>query len=301
MKDTKYKGVIVPMISPLRSDYRVDVEAVGRIVSQFSKSGVHPFVGGTTGEVSGLSLEQKKDLVRATVEWRVPNQVVYASVSSNCLSDSLHMCELFAEMGADVAVATLPSYYPLTELQAARYMETLGEESVLPVIFYNIPATTHWSIPLSLLNELSYHPNIVGLKDSERDLVRLDSAVELWKERNDFVYLLGWAAQSAHGLLKGADGIVPSTGNFAPQLYADLYAAALSGDVDLLQVLQDKTNELGLIYQQGRTLGESLVALKVIMSELGLCETRVTSPLCEMGEQEELSYRKQLRTFCGIN
>ncbi|MFV0366401.1 MAG: dihydrodipicolinate synthase family protein [Mangrovibacterium sp.] len=292
MKNTRYKGVVVPMISPLTADFKADTEATKRIVKYFGEYGVHPFIAGTTGEVSGLSLKQKGDLVKAAVEAAHADQVVYASVASNCFEETVDMCKSFADMNAEVAVATLPSYYPITEAQAAKYMEKLADVSPIPVIFYNITATTNWSIPLDLLEKLSYHPNIAGLKDSERDEARLDRAIELWKDREDFVHLIGWAAQSASGLLKGSDGIVPSSGNFAPKIYADLYAAALAGNAAKAHELQEITNKLGIIYQQGRTLAESLAALKVIMSEQQLCGTQVTPPIYEMEASEEAAYRK---------
>lgn len=292
MKNTKYKGVIVPMISPLTADFKADRAATQRIVKYFGTYGVHPFIAGTTGEVSGLSLAQKSDLVQAAVEAGSKEQIIYASVASNCYEETVDMCRSFADMGAHVAVATLPSYYPITEAQAARYMEELADASPIPVIFYNITATTNWSIPLDLLEKLSYHPNIAGLKDSERDEARLERAISLWKDREDFVHLIGWAAQSASGLLKGSDGIVPSSGNFAPKIYADLYAAATQGDAAKAHELQEITNKLGLIYQQGRTLGESLAALKVVMSQLELCGTQVTPPIYPMEAAEEQEYRK---------
>lgn len=294
MKNTKYKGVIVPMISPLRDSYAVDTEATKRIVENFAKYDVHPFVAGTTGEVSGLSISQKEDLVGAAVDAASDKQVVYASVASNCFAETVDMSKSFADMGADVAVATLPSYYPITEVQAGRFMEELADASPIPVIFYNITATTNWSIPLELLDKLSHHPNIVGLKDSERDQKRLDRALDMWRDRDDFVHLIGWAAMSSYALQKGSTGIVPSSGNFAPKPYADLYNAALEGNFAKADEIQELTNKLGILYQQGRTLGESLGALKVIMSHCELCEIQVTPPIYKMSDQEEADYRKYI-------
>ncbi len=294
MKNTKYKGVVVPMVSPLTDNYKIDTVAVQKIVENFAKYNVHPFVAGTTGEVSGLSISQKNDLVKATVKAANKEQVVYASIASNCFVEAVDMAKSFADMGAHVAVATLPSYYPITEAQAGRFMEELADASPIPVIFYNITATTNWSIPLELIEKLSYHPNIAGLKDSERNQERLDKALDLWRDRNDFVYLIGWAAMSAYALQKGSDGIVPSSGNFAPKQYADLYNAAISGNFTKANEIQELTNKLGTLYQQGRTLAESLAALKVIMSYYNLCQTQVTPPIYKMEKVQENEYRKYI-------
>ncbi|PTN09539.1 dihydrodipicolinate synthase family protein [Mangrovibacterium marinum] len=296
-KNNPYKGVIVPMISPLKDDLSVDKQAVKKIVSNFLKYDVAPFIAGTTGEASSLSFQQKKDLVEATVEVAKGKAVVYAGISSNCLPESIEMAKCFADMGADVVVANVPSYYPLTDAQAARFCEQLADASPAPLIFYNITATTGYSIPLDLIEKLSYHPNVVGLKDSERDEKRLDQALDLWRDREDFVHLIGWAAMSGYALKNGSDGIVPSTGNFTPKLYADLYANALNGNWQQVEQLQQLTNNLGALYQKGRTLGESLAALKVIMDEQGLCGTQVMPPIYCMENGVEADYRKEVKAF----
>lgn len=285
------------MISPLKNDYTVDTEAVERIVANFLKYDVAPFIAGTTGEASSLSLKQKEDLVKATVAQAKDKVVIYAGIASNCFPESEEMAKRFADLGADVVVANVPSYYPLTDAQVATYCEKLADVCPVPLIFYNITATTGYSIPLDLVEKLSYHPNVVGLKDSERDVNRLDQALELWKDRDDFVHLIGWAAMSSYALKNGSDGIVPSTGNFTPELYADLYRNALKGNWAEADRLQELTNQLGALYQKDRTLGESLAALKVVMSEKQLCGTQVMPPIYTQDETKEKTYRTEIKSF----
>lgn len=296
-KNNPYKGVIVPMISPLKDDLSVDKEGVKRIVSNFLKYDVAPFIAGTTGEASSLSFKQKLDLVEATVEVAKNKAVIYAGISSNCLPETIDMAKSFTDAGADVIVANVPSYYPLTDAQAAKYCEQLADASPAPLIFYNITATTGYSIPLEIVEKLSYHPNVVGLKDSERDEERLGKALDLWRDREDFVHLIGWAAMSSYALKNGSDGIVPSTGNFTPELYAELYSSALEGNWQRADELQKLTNDLGALYQKNRTLGESLAALKIIMHERGLCGTQVMPPIYQMEKEAEKAYRQEVNAF----
>src|SRR5688500_20096489 len=103
-----------------------------------------------------------------------------------------------------------------------QYLETLADAIALPLVIYNIPATTHMSIPLNLIDELSHHPNVIATKDSERSEERLKQSLELWKDRNDFSHFLGWAAKSAEALINGSDGLIPSTGNLVPEVYSEM-------------------------------------------------------------------------------
>ena len=61
----RYKGVIVPMITPLEDDLSIDINGVNNIIDLFLSSGVSPFILGTTGEAPSLSSKQKEDLVKA--------------------------------------------------------------------------------------------------------------------------------------------------------------------------------------------------------------------------------------------
>ncbi|HWJ91823.1 MAG TPA: dihydrodipicolinate synthase family protein, partial [Flavisolibacter sp.] len=239
------------------------------------------------GEAASIPFAMNKELIEAAGKLKEGKDVLYAGISSNVLEESIALAAHSFDCGVDVVVATLPSYYSLSAPAMMKYMEVLAEKVSGPLIIYNIPSTTHMSIPLDVIDRLSYHPNIVGTKDSERNEQRLDQSIQLWKNRKDFSHFLGWAARSADAILAGSDGLVPSTGNFDPKLYAALYRAATEGKSDQAFALQKLSDVLGELYQQGRTLGESLWALKVLMKALGLCSSHVLPPIYEGSIEEE--------------
>jgi dihydrodipicolinate synthase/N-acetylneuraminate lyase len=284
--DKAYKGVVVPAVTPLTSSHTLDEAAVDRMLTYFRKNQVSAFILGTTGEAPSLPYAVKQAYIKAAGKTKAAGDTIYAGISSNCLEESIALAQLSFASGMDVVVATLPNYYALSPVQMKQYFEQLAANVQGPLIIYNIPATTHMSIPLDVVEALSHHPNIVGLKDSERNEERLQQALKLWKNRSDFSYFAGWAAQSANSLLNGGDGIIPSTGNFAAGLYHQLYQAALQGNQDKAQLLQQQSDALGNVYQSGRLLGESLWALKVLMKQQGLCETYIMPPLREGTEEE---------------
>lgn len=287
MINKKYKGVVVPMVTPIKENGTLDTQAVERIIAFFVQAGVSPLLMGTTGE--GNSVSQKDGLlfVETAVKAAQKRITIYAGLTGNCFAEQLAQAEAYTKAGADVIVATLPTYYALTEEQMENYYRTLADSIKGPLMLYNILATTHMSIPVGVIRRLADHPNIVGLKDSERDLERMAQCIEIAKDRDDFCYFCGWAAQSAHSLELGGDGIVPSTGNFVPKMFQQLYEAAVAGDTATANRLQDETNEIAKIYQKDRTLGQSLTALKVMMQTKGLCEPWMLMPLTRLSAAEE--------------
>ena len=296
MTQRAYSGVVVPMVTPVKNG-SVDLEAVATIIRSFAEAGVDTLIMGTTGEGNSFPMGEVIDMSHTAVEAAEGIVRIYAGVTGLCLKEQRSQIEGFARAGADVAVAVLPSYYALTEEQMVGYYTALADASPLPVMLYNILATTHLSIPVEAVRKLAEHPNIVGLKDSERDLERMAACIEIARSREDFTYFCGWAAQSAHSLELGADGIVPSTGNFVPKHFQALYEAAVSGDMEEANRLQTVTDEMAKIYQQGRPLGQQLAALKCIMEQCELCGREMLPPLTMLPEAEYTKIIEQITEF----
>lgn len=265
----------MPAITPLNADRSLDQHAVEQLLPLFP----NPFILGTTGEAPSLPNQLKQQYIRLAGRIKKPTQQLYVGISSNCFADSVEYALIAAEAGADLVVANVPSYFQLSPTQIKHYFQQLADAVPLPLVVYNIPSTTHHSIPLDIIDELSHHPNIVGTKDSERSEERLKESLQRWSKRADFSHFLGWAMKSAEALLNGCDGLVPSTANLDPSLYTDMLKAAEAGNTNELTRLQALSDSLGNSYQAGRSLGESLTELKRLMHGMHLCQPYTMPPL----------------------
>lgn len=291
----KYHGVVVPMVTPITKNNEIDIDAVKRIINNFAQYNVSALIMGTTGEGNSVSVESGVKMIKAASEAAAGRITIYAGLAGNCISEQYDAAEKFIEAGADVIAATLPCYYSLTPKQMYEYYKNLADTLTAPLMLYNITITTHMSIPLDVIEKLSHHPNIVGLKDSENNIQRMEEALTLFSDREDFAYFCGCAANSAKALSLGADGIVPSVGNYLPKIYNDLFEAGISGNTEIADDLQAKTIEIGKINTDNLTLGESLAGLKVIMKMYGLCETYMLHPLTELEEETVINIQNKVR------
>ncbi len=301
MMNKKYKGVVVPMVTPLTAKGEIDREAVACIMAQFAQNNISPLVLGTTGESASFSEMESLEMLDAALSAKSKGQQVYAGLVSNEVADQSRRGKLYLDKGADVVVATLPGYYKLNDGQMKAHFEGLADELQGPLMVYNIKATTQMSIPLSVIAELSQHPHIWGLKDSERDLERLGESIQQYQDREDFSFFCGWGAQSAFSLKLGADGIVPSTGNIVPEMYKALYAAAQEGDQEIATHYQDLTDQVAKIYQGGKSLGESLAALKLMMNDKGWCQPYMKPPLSLLPKEQSEEVVHQWKSFYITN
>lgn len=287
---TRHAGVVVPMVSPFTPGGAIDESAAGRIVRHLLAARVAGiFVLGTTGEAASTHPEERRRLVRAVVETAGGRALVYAGISGNCQRESAESAADYHALGADVAVAHPPFYYPVPEADLARYFAQLADAIPLPLMLYNIPKITRLSVPPDVTDALSRHPNVVGIKDSAGHPQGLVELLARVGGRDGFSVLVGSAPLSALGLRHGADGLVPSTANLVPDLYQRMYEAAQRPDWDEVEHLQQQTDLISAGYQHGRLLGQSLAALKRLMSKQGLCGPTVLPPLVADDPSQEVS------------
>jgi 4-hydroxy-tetrahydrodipicolinate synthase len=281
-----HRGVIVPIVSPFLQDGAPDPQAVKRLVDHLLAAGVDGiFVLGTTGEAESISPEEKPVFIRAAVNAAAGRVPVYAGVSSNSLRESLRLARECRDLGAAAVVAHPPCYFPISDREMEIYFRNMADESAMPLLLYNIPKTTHLSISLETVERLSLHGNIVGIKDSASDLPRFSQLAKRLGGRDDFSLLCGSSSLFAEALSLGAHGLVPSTANYAPEPFVEMCRAARNQDwpevVKQFAISQPFTDR----FQKGRSLGESIAALKAILADMKICGKTVLPPLLEYAEK----------------
>jgi 4-hydroxy-tetrahydrodipicolinate synthase len=293
-KSTKYKGVIVPMVTPFTENGAIDKTSAQKLINFLLENGTVPFILGTTGECASIPADQRDILVKVLIENKREKVPLISGVNGLTFADTVTEANKYLEWGIDAVVLTLPAYFKLTDDQVFHYFNDLAEQIKGDVILYNIPKTVHMSIPVEVIEKLSHKKNIIGVKDSELNEPRLIQSLEMWGQRTDFFHLVGVNKLMVKGLQLGAQGIVPSTANAAPKLYVELFKSSTGGDREKIESLYNETLEWSALYQKGRTLGESLAALKFVMSEMNLCQPYVMSPLTGLTDEDKSVILKRL-------
>lgn len=297
---TPYHGVVVPMITPVRPNGELDEPAVRRVIDYLIEGGVSGvFILGTTGEAASISNGMKIRMAAITVEQTAKRALVYAGISHNCFANSVEAAQAFFELGVNVTIAHLPSYYELNPAEQESYYITLSHNVAGPLMLYNIPTTTHISMPLDVIDRLSALPNIVGLKDSQNDASRMANVMELLGGRSNFSIFFGANPLSARALLLGADGIVPSLGNLVPKLCWRLYDSARQGDIETVETCQQQLNELSFLLRDSLSLGQSLGAHKAAMGALSLCGPAMLPPLQPLTESQQQQLQHTFTAWLG--
>src|ERR1700710_2917027 len=106
----KYKGVVIPTIIPLNASFNLDEAAVEKIFANFYLHNCEPFILGTTGEAPSIAVNIKKAFIKKAAACKKSSTHLYVGISSICFAESVEMTKYCADNGADVVVATVPSY-----------------------------------------------------------------------------------------------------------------------------------------------------------------------------------------------
>lgn len=273
------KGAIIPMVTPFTPDGQLDEDGAANMIEHIASNGLGIFILGTTGEAASVAPNDRRSLVKIALRIAGGRVPVLAGISGNLVSASSAAAADYHRLGVDAVVAHLPSYYKLTPEEIARYFLDLADEIPGNLLAYNIPQTTHMSIPVDIVERIAKHPKIVGFKDSEPCASRMEMIAAAFAKRADFAIFMGSSYLSTAAMRCGFDGVVPSTGNLVPSMWREFCVAAEKGFWDQAEELQSRLNIVATVIQDGRTLGQSLAILKAALFERGLCGPTVQRPL----------------------
>src|SRR5262249_35441222 len=117
------------------------------------------------------------------------------------------------------------------------------------------------------------------IKDSENNPERLGQLLQKFGGKKDFSVFVGVGALMEKGLKLGADGIVPSVGNLIPNVCHQVCVAAKAENWAEANRHFSRMNAVAELYQNGRSLNESLSVLKAALHCRGLCAPHVLPPL----------------------
>jgi dihydrodipicolinate synthase/N-acetylneuraminate lyase len=277
VKNGKHSGVIVPMVTPITSDGRLDEGALDRLVDSLLAGGVHGiFIMGTTGEGMSIPRNYRLRLAQHVVARVKGRTLIFAGVGDSHPEEIADGND-YLKAGVDAVVSRPPAGIS-SEAMLAWYRALLDGLNG-PLLLYNMPMTQKVSIPLDVIEKLSGHPNLAGIKDSENNPARHVELLKRFGGRKHFSIFIGVGALMEQGLKRGADGIVPSVGNLIPEICGQLFATARRGEWAEAQNCFTRMNSVAALYQKGRTLNESLSVLKAALHVRGICAPHVFPPL----------------------
>ncbi len=272
------------MITPFKENGDVDYEGFASNVRKWNENRLAGYlVIGSNSETAFLSEEEKLALVKLTVENAAPGRQILVGSGMDSVRDAVRLTNRCAELGADAALVLTPHYYgdAMKSANLIRYFTEVADKSDIPVLIYNVSKYTHVNIEADAIKELSQHPNIVGMKDSNGNVPQL--ATFLRVADPSFQVMTGTFGAWYPALCMGITGIISAMANCCPEPIADVQELFDAG----------RTAEAFALYQRWFPVNAAVTGkygiqgLKYVSGKCGYTGGFVRNPLMDSTEKEK--------------
>ncbi|MEU3917709.1 dihydrodipicolinate synthase family protein [Streptomyces sp. NPDC002659] len=224
-----WRGIMVATALPLRDDLSVDYDAYAEHVRWLIENGCDGVVpNGSLGEYQTLTDEERARVVHTAVDAAGDGARVMPGVAAYGSAEARRWAEQAAEAGCGSVLLLPPNAYRADE-QAVRAHYTEVAEAGVPVVAYNNPIDTKVDLTPGMLARLHQDGSIVAVKEFTGDVRRAYEIAELAPELD---LLIGADDVLLELALAGAVGWIAGYPNAFPATCAELYNAAVAGDLD---------------------------------------------------------------------
>ncbi|MCA6095495.1 dihydrodipicolinate synthase family protein [Streptomyces sp. SCA3-4] len=260
--DRPWRGIMVATALPLRADLSVDYDAYAEHVRWLIDNGCDGVVpNGSLGEYQTLTDDERARVVRTAVEAAGDGARVMPGVAAYGSAEARRWAEQAAEAGCGSVLLLPPNAYRADESAVrAHYAEVARAQ--IPVVAYNNPIDTKVDLTPALLAGLHGEGGIVAVKEFSGDVRR---AYELAELAPDLDLLIGADDVLLELAVAGAVGWIAGYPNAFPATCAELYRAAVAGDLQTARPLYASLHPL--LRWDSKT--EFVQAIKVSMDLAG--------------------------------
>ena len=284
------EGVFPPIPTPFNNE-SVDHQGLARNVVRWLQTKLAGLVVlGSNGEAPLLD-DAEADAVIETVRAHVPrDRTLIGGVGRESTSATIAAAKRAARIGVDVLLVRTPSFYKnvMTSDAFVRHYTAVADASPAPVLLYNVSLFTGVNLLPDAVERLASHPNIVGMKESNADLVQLAETIA--RTPDEFVVLGGSAPTFYHALCAGADGGVLAISGVVPDICVELFQLVRTQQHAEALALQRRITPIG------RLLGamHGVAGLKYALDQIGFVGGPTRLPLGTVPPDAQKQIREQL-------
>jgi len=233
-------GIYPPLPTFFDEQDELDLVTLRRHILRLAETGVAGYVVmGTNGEAVHLTTEERAQVIETARDVAGENRPILAGCGEQSTRATIANCKQAERSGAD-AVLILPPFYFRSRMNSSAliaHYRTVADNSPLPVVIYNMPASTGGlDLDAPTICTLAEHPNIIGVKDSAGNMVKLSQIYSGTPSR--FRVFAGSAGYLLPALTVGAVGAVAALANVFPREVCRLQELFNEGKIEEARLLQ---------------------------------------------------------------
>ncbi len=203
----QWKGVFPALTTKFTADDKLDFTLFEKNLRAQLEAGVEGVIlGGSLGEASVLSNEEKFDLVKFTVDKVAGKVPVVMNIAEGSTREAVKLASEAKRFGATGLMMLPPMRYKSDHRETVQYFKDVADSTDLPIMIYNNPIDYKIEVTLDMFGELAEKQNIQAVKESTRDVSNVTRMVNRFGNR--FKILCGVDTLAMEELILGADGWV---------------------------------------------------------------------------------------------
>ena len=242
------KGVVVPILTPIDADERIDEAAFRRQIDYVIDGGMHGIlVFGSNGEFYQIEEDEMERGLQIAVSQAAGRIPVYFGIGAINTKKCVRLAKMAVRNGAAAVSILQPMFLKPTQDELFLHFKTVAEAiPETPVLLYNNPGRVGYGMTTALITRLAHEvDNIVGMKDTSGDITLTEECVRLNRDIG-FKVFGGKDTLLYASLCVGAVGGVCTAGNFMPELIGAVYERYAAGDMQGSMEAQFKLNPVRL-------------------------------------------------------
>ena len=202
-----WNGVFPALTTKFTTDDKLDLQMFKKNLDAQLKAGVHGIIlGGTLGEASVLTIEEKGELVKFAVENVQDKIPVVLNIAEGATREAITQAALATKWGCKGIMMLPPMRYKSDHRETVTYFKAVANSTDLPVMIYNNPVDYKIEVTLDMFAELTECKNIQAVKESTRDVTNVTRMLNRFGGR--YKILCGVDTLAMEELLMGAHGWV---------------------------------------------------------------------------------------------
>jgi len=289
----EFKGIIVPILTPLRPNGKVDDSSLRSLVNYLIENGVHGiWVSGTTGEFAHLSDSERIHSMEVVVEVVANRVPVIGNISCGGTDLSIDMGLAVKDLGLDGLALTPPFYYPTSQDELIIHYRRTADKLGSPLWVYNIPQTVKTPVNPETILVLAMEKVVVGIKDSSGQGESLAQLNALCQQNKIKLYnFIGSAFRVTRTRGVGVDGSIPGIANLVPGIYSKAYEAGQSGIDETIRKYDSQiltSNRISLFAHKGSPNRRTFASMKAALKLMGIIEyDSMSMPFESLSDEEK--------------
>jgi len=227
----KWRGIFPALTTKFTQKDELDLPLFAKNLKAQIDAGIDGIIlGGTLGEASVLTTDEKETLVKFAVKEVADRIPVVLNIAEGSTREAIKQAEYAEKWGAKGLMILPPMRYKTDHRETVTFFKTIANSTSLPIMIYNNPVDYKTEVTADMFEEILECNNVQAVKES----TRIVSNVTALKNRfgNRLKVLCGVDTIAMEEMIMGAEGWVGGLVCAFPEETVAIYRLVKAGQIE---------------------------------------------------------------------